>query len=309
MHGVNTQNTGYADVLIRKIKKSIFIQKGEVSANFYSSFWGNIFNNKKHQVIGCIEQDYARACNKHSHNFLFRESVYKFQQHRKQLINNFLGDFLIYQNPIRGKAIRETIYGQLEQFLNDHDGKEEIHFIAHSLGSIILWDLLFSDYSSHIEEQDPAYLFRKKVSEFNLSSITTLGSPMLFLKQMLDLDFSAINLYLSKISQVDNRKTKRLRWVNIIHPSDMIAYPLSSAIEDETNSNLLFFDQYVCQNANIAEKLIGWTNSDLGMIVAAQDAHASYFADNINGSITAKIAAYNILGKTSILANRCVYSK
>jgi hypothetical protein len=39
IHGVNTQNYKYADILIKNIKKNI-----NAPANFYSSFWGNLFN-------------------------------------------------------------------------------------------------------------------------------------------------------------------------------------------------------------------------------------------------------------------------
>lgn len=53
IHGVNTQNYKYADSLIKNIKKNI-----KISANFYSGFWGNLFNDKKHQVIGFIEKDF-----------------------------------------------------------------------------------------------------------------------------------------------------------------------------------------------------------------------------------------------------------
>lgn len=50
IHGVSTKDSSYADALIKNIKKELV--KGQSKNNkidFYSSFWGNLFNNKKHQ--------------------------------------------------------------------------------------------------------------------------------------------------------------------------------------------------------------------------------------------------------------------
>lgn len=299
IHGVNTQNCRYADKLIENIKKNI-----KKPANFYSGFWGNLFNDKKYQVIEYIEQDFSRACEKHKEYEKLHYDIYRYKKQRKDLISNFLGDFLIYQNPERGRAVRNVLFEQLNQFLKNHPGQTQIHFIAHSLGSFILWDLLFSNVLSN---DDPAYLFRKSLCGLNLESITTLGSPLLFLKQMLDLDFSTINHTFEE--QLDNKpkKLQKLRWVNIIHSSDLIAYPLKAAIDAETSQNILFFDQYVWQDANGTERTLrNLGQLDLAMVVASQDAHSSYFYDNLDGAVTARLIGYNLLGKIKELSERCV---
>ncbi|WP_008315751.1 hypothetical protein [Leptolyngbya sp. PCC 6406] len=220
------------------------------------------------------------------------------------MINNFLGDFLIYQNTERGKIIRETICEQLNQFLSNHPDQTKIHFVAHSLGSFILWDLLFSNTLSN---NDPAFIFREKLSGISLESISTMGSPLLFLKQMLDIDFSVVNHSFEKRQEEDSIVSNHLRWVNIIHSSDLMAYPLKAAIEDEISSKLLFFDQYVWQDANITEKTLRRLGqSDLAMVIAAEDAHSSYFYDNLDGAITARIIGHNLLGEIKKLEKRCV---
>ncbi len=307
IHGVNTKDASYADVLIRKIKKSLCKRKKPITAYFYSGFWGNLFNNKKQQTITCIEQDFALACSIHEEYHLLHRDIYRYKSYRYQFINDFLGDFLIYQNPRRGAEIRNNLYHQLNQFILDHPNDNEIHFIAHSLGSIILWDLLFSN---DLPESDPGYYFRNILKQHSICSITTMGSPLLFLKQMLDLDFSIINDCLMKISATNIHHIHKLRWVNIIHSSDMIAYPLKAAIKHEINSDLLFSDQYVWQDGNGKERALRTIGSvELAMIVGASDAHSSYFADNIDGSITARIIGYNLLGEVGILFNRCVTPK
>ena len=140
-----------------------------------------------------------------------------------------------------------------------------------------------------------------------IESITTLGSPLLFLKQMLDIDFSLLNHSFERNPVNNSVELERLRWVNIIHSSDLIAYPLKAAIESEIGSNVLFFDQYVWQDANATEKALrNLGQSDLAMVIAAQDAHSSYFYDNLDGAITARIIRYNLLGEVESLAERCV---
>jgi hypothetical protein len=42
------------------------------------------------------------------------------------------------------------------------------------------------------------------------------------------------------------------------------------------------------------------------MVVAAEDAHSSYFYDNLDGSITGRIIGYNLLGETKTLTERCI---
>lgn len=140
-----------------------------------------------------------------------------------------------------------------------------------------------------------------------LESITTLGSPLLFLKQMLDIDFSVVKQTFEENYREKFVTSHKLRWVNIIHSSDLIAYPLKAAIEDEVGPELLFFDQYIWQDANGAEKTLrNLGQLDLAMVVAAEDAHSSYFYDNLDGAITARIIGCNLLGEIKKLAERCV---
>lgn len=299
IHGVNTQNSRYADALVKNIKSNV-----RSPINFYSSFWGNLFNDKKHQVIGYIEKDFSRACENHKEYKEYHYDIYRYKKHRNELISNFLGDFLIYQNPERGKIIRGTICEQLNQFLSNHPDQTQIHFVTHSLGSFILWDLLFSNT---LPSNDPAFIFRERLSGINLESISTMGSPLLFLKQMLDIDFSVVNHTFEKRRKEDSATSNHLRWVNIIHSSDLIAYPLKAAIENEITPQVLFFDQYVWQDANGSEKTLrSLGQSDLAMVVAAEDAHSSYFYDNLDGAITARIIGHNLLGETKKLEERCV---
>lgn len=140
-----------------------------------------------------------------------------------------------------------------------------------------------------------------------------MGSPLLFLKQMFDIDFSVVNHFIKQYSVKPTQESTalyKLRWVNIIHSSDLMAYPLKAAIENEISPELLFCDQYVWQDANGTEHTLRKLGQyDMAMVVAAEDAHSSYFYDNLDGTITSRIIAYNLLGHTEKLLNRCINPK
>jgi hypothetical protein len=230
--------------------------------------------------------------------------IYRYREQRKDIINNFLSDFLMYQSPRRGREIRKIVFDQLKSFLEKATGQEELHFISHSLGSVILWDLLFSKEMSN---DISALCFRKILSKFRVPSITTMGSPLLFLKQLLDIEFCDCDFQIGikEVNTLD--KCQQLRWVNIIHSSDLFAYPMKAAIKNEVGDNLFFTDQYVWQCANPLEQtLINLNRMDAAMLSAIKDAHSSYLKSNIDGRITARIVTYNLLGKTKKLSARTV---
>jgi len=304
IHGVNTQQADYANCLIENIRDALEKEQRENSV-FYASFWGNQFNNLKHQIVSNIEADFSKACSMHPEYKILHGDIYRYREQRSQFINNFLGDFLVYQNKDKGRQIRRILLEQLEQYLTDHPNETELHFVAHSLGSLILWDLLFVE---DLERDDPAFAFRERAGSITVKSISTLGSPLLFFKQMLNLDFSG--LHLSSFLK-DNQSPYKLQWVNIIHSSDLVAYPLMAAIKSEISPDIFFSDQYVWQDANSTEATLHLMSgqSDAAMAVAAEDAHSSYFNNNKDGRITARLISYNLTGNLDILKQKIVTPK
>lgn len=301
IHGVNTQQASYANCLINNIRDALEKEQRENSV-FCASFWGNQFNNLKHQIVSNIETDFSKACSMHPEYEILHGDIYRYRDQRSQFINNFLGDFLVYQNKDKGHQIRRILLEQLNQCLKDHPNETELHFVAHSLGSLILWDLLFVE---DLEHDDPAFAFRERAGSITVKSISMLGSPLLFFKQMLNLDFS--NLHLSSFLK-DNKDPYRLQWINVIHSSDLVAYPLMAAIKSEISSDVFFSDQYVWQDANSAEAALHVLSgqSDAAMAVAAEDAHSAYFKNNKDGRITARLISYNLTGNVDILKRKCV---
>jgi len=125
------------------------------------------------------------------------------------------------------------------------------------LGSIILWDILFSD---KFKPNDPAFKIRTLIEGLGsasegrkvyLSSITTIGSPILLFNMMLGTNPEEVKSFADTYPE-DNP----LRWINIIHSSDIIAYPLRSSLDIDSSDKLLFKDKYILGDANSTEKTL-----------------------------------------------------
>ena len=81
-----------------------------------------------------------------------------------------------------------------------------------------------------------------------------------------------------------------LRWVNVISLIGFDSHPMKSAIKDEVSDDCFFVDQFVWLNANAQEPLLrSIGKQDGAMVVAAIQAHSSYFADNLDGAITGEL--------------------
>lgn len=293
IHGVGVTDSNYARDLISNIRDEM----NKYNLYFYTGFWGNLFNNKKEKLISSIKADLSKTIEHNS--FIWsglRQDIFRYRDRRYYIINNFIGDFIIYQNIEKGKAIRESIVNQFAQFIKSHPEEKQVHFVSHSLGCLILWDLLFS---CAFENNDPAHQFRNILSGLSLQSITTMGSPLLFINELLDVN---VNL------AINSKECTQLRWLNLIHSSDLIAYPMSSIIGEKTN--VKFWDQYIWQDGNTREQAVRSANSDLAMVIGAEDAHSSYLNNLRDGRITAKLIAYNLVEEKNIeLDKRSVWQQ
>jgi hypothetical protein len=295
IHGVATRDVQYANELKYLIKNN-FQQKRYPTPYFHSSFWGNVLNNKD-RIWHSIEQDLSKLRN--SYPQLDINNIFRYQESREGLISEFFGDILTYFNTERGKKIRQIIQYQLSEYIKEHSqSKDSLHIVAHSLGSVILWDILFSDRFS---SEDPAWQIkdmfyflsdRNSQTKFYLNSITTMGSPLLFFNMMLDIDPKKIYNF------TQNYTVQPFRWINIIHASDIVAYPIRATLEVTSNSRFFIRDKYIMTDANIAEK----TARALGQMEAASalavaDAHNWYW----KSKRTANLITGNIIGDFSYL--------
>jgi hypothetical protein len=289
IHGVATRDAQYADQLKALIRKE-FSERGKSVPHFHASFWGNVLRDIDKMWNG-IDQDLQELQQDSPQASL--DDIFRYRKFREGFLSQFVGDFLAYLNPRRGAAIRKIIAQDLYEFLKDNPEETEIHIIAHSLGSVILWDVLFSERFS---SNDPSFDIRAMInglSESNicrkvsLKSITTMGSPILPLNTMLDVNPEKIKQF------AEGYQDEPLRWINIIHSSDVSAYPLRASLKLNSSKNLFLRDEYISTDANLSEKIARAVGQlDAAMVLGIADAHGSY----LDCSITASLIATNICG-------------
>lgn len=291
IHGVATRDVQYAETLQQRIRDD-FRQRGERLPYFYASFWGNVLKDIS-QMWNCIEQDLQIL--KQAQPEVDTNEFFRYQRFREEVLSSFVGDFFTYFNSDRGLQIRKLISQQLKEFILNHSQETEIHFVAHSLGTVILWDMLFSD---RFEANDPAFQFRSLIQGLSssqypkavrLKSITTMGSPIAFVNTMLGVKHKTLQDFAQTYTQ------QPIQWVNLIHPSDIIAYPLKTSLNLYSDGGLQLRDEYITEDKNLLEKFFRSTsynldnlgknfrsiNSELtdytAMALGARDAHLLYW--------------------------------
>ncbi len=304
IHGVAESKVKFAEPLKTLIQKE-FSQKGQILPHFHSGFYADILNNKG-KIWNFIHQDLEK--NKQANPHINQEDILRGKELRQGFISDFIGDAFTYLNHTRGRKIRQSITEHLEDLIKNHPEEKELHIVAHSMGTVILWDMLFSD---QFQFGDAAFNFRSLINEkVKLKTITTMGSPVILFNMLLDIQSEQVKLKCKS-------QEYPLRWLNIIHSSDMIAYPISSSLEIQEDSNLSVTDKFIFDNANSLENTMRQIASfpgvrtlgnvtdinkalDLGAIAAgAADAHIGYW----NCPQTAKMITDHILGNQEKIIN------
>lgn len=275
IHGVATRDVKYSHSLIDGIKKE-FNQENKKLPYFYSSFWGHVLNDFN-KIWNYIDEDLNSLEKKYS---VSSKDSFRYRQFREGLISEFTGDMFTYMNEKQGFEVRKLIADQLTKFIEKHPEEKEIHIVAHSLGTVILWDILFSD---KFKEGDPAFLIRGKISDrgvedndgqASLASITTMGSPILFFNAMLGINAEDIE------RKIQSYTAKTIKWVNIVHASDVISYPLSASLNlQKERDSLIFRDFFIYKDANLLETAARKVNQEeIALLAGIVDAHTSYWS-------------------------------
>ena len=298
IHGVATQDAGYGDQFKKKVKEMLS-KKNAKSPIFYSSFWGHSFKSKTDQLFNWVRSDVKELSEKCKQLRGSEYDIYRYQEQREDFIAKFFGDFLTYLNNDKGASIRRQILHQFQDFVDNHPEDKEIAIVSHSLGTLVLWDMLFT---KELPENDPAHEFRRLFnsgeSEFKLKGIVTMGSPLLFMRLKQNIDFSSVDDFVSK-------SYNALSWMNIIHSSDLIAYPLGNAINHDKAENFFFTDQYLLMHANGAESgALRFGQAHAGMALGMADAHGSYW----NNDVAANLVASLLRGDLTTLATQQVHT-
>lgn len=275
IHGVATRDVKYSQPLIEGIKQE-FVQNDQKLPYFYTSFWGHVLSDFN-KIWNHIDDDLASLKKQDPSND--PSEAFRYRKFREGLISEFTGDMFTYMNKQQGYEVRKLIADQILKFVQKHPEEKEICIISHSLGTVILWDILFSD---NFDDDDPAHSIRKLLSgaqeaedtpTISLAGIVTMGSPILFFNAMLGIDADKIKV------KINDYTSRQIQWTNIVHASDIIAYPLSSSLRLDANSKLMFQDVLLCKDANLIEKAARKVGpQEVALVAGMVDAHTGYWS-------------------------------
>ena len=256
IHGVSTRETEpaqYANRLFALMKSSIdtthVYQDAKRTLTSVPLYWGNVGIPAEQALL----QEYQSAHQLWMHLW--------FRSFRQGMLMQFSGDTALYISRAVGGKIADKLRADMEKVLGPLDTftahpDDRLHLVAHSLGTVILFDILFSERWSDEGQGLPGWTsvqtIRKVIYGVEphwekgivLGSISTFGSPLGIFSLMSgnSEDNAVLNVHTLNshdvtphlqqmlahldMGQSGQEWVKLLPWNNFIHPGDPLASPL-----------------------------------------------------------------------------------
>ncbi len=294
IHGVNTrqrsENKTYADDLIRLIEKEVKSKSPNLMLKQIPLYWGKVNLEEEQKLLEKFQQS----------------STWKhlwFQDFRSNQIMQFVGDAALYISRHVGSNVIKALAEQIKKELPQQPSKEDrLHLVSHSWGTVILFDILFAarwdDPKTPAEARRSVQVIRQGIfgvepsssQGIRVASIHTMGSPIaLFnlinlVSDTTDVRGSThdiapgLELLLDRLFQA--RGQKQLRWRNLMHPGDPIAWPLANIIPDLVDRQKKFLDieDVVTSNSDVSDiVMLPLAQTPISLLVNGGDAHGSYW--------------------------------
>lgn len=259
IHGVSTRETvvppTYANDFFTKI--GMYIKKNRAASaqeparelKSVPLYWGS---------VGKAMEDELRV--KYQSSPLWKN--FWFRPFREGMALQFAGDVALYLSRYVGGMIADKLKSDMVTYMGSFDklqpdSGDRLHIITHSLGTIILFDLLFSARWGKDGQGLPGWESVQAIREaiygvepnwesgIRLGSLTTMGSP-LGLFSLIDVDLSSTDKLIGgKVANTHDvtprlqtllerlntkatelNETAVLPWRNFAHPGDPLASPL-----------------------------------------------------------------------------------
>ncbi|GAC1454879.1 MAG: hypothetical protein PVS3B3_12690 [Ktedonobacteraceae bacterium] len=304
IHGVNTREKveppTYADTLFELIQAFVARQSHNASEHHLVKaplYWGSIGISAEEELL----KEYKHSA-ENWNKFWFRTM-------RSGVLLEFSGDIALYMSRYVGAKVanklKSDMFAQLGQALLAPNAEDRLHLVAHSLGTVILFDILFS--ARWDQEGTPGYESVKAIREgiygiepnwtqgIRLASISTMGSP-LGLFSLMNVESSEeqkngkdeivstyditprLQQFLERVPTRLDSEEKRLPWLNFAHPGDPLASPLDPLMPDMVDRDRKYVEveDIILKNVTIADYVGQLFNSSPLTMLYSGDAHLSY---------------------------------
>jgi hypothetical protein len=174
-----------------------------------------------------------------------------FQEFRSETILPFVGDAALYLSRHVGAKVVYQFRDLILEKLQHRQPGDRLHLVTHSLGTVILFDILFAERweDPHLNQQASTTEVTQAVMQIRevlfglepkpkdgleIASIHTMGSPLALFSLLSVTGESshalAPNLCMLLQNLYYGNGKRSLPWYNYLHPADPIAYTLQGVI-------------------------------------------------------------------------------
>ena len=294
-HGVNTRDSrpqpDYADALFALIQQHYHQVPGRTLKKI-ALYWGDVNKDQEQNLLDAYQGS----------------SIWDklwFQQFRGKQVIQFVGDGALYVSRYGGCKIAEALEKQtIENLQQPFSEEDRLHIVTHSMGTVILFDMLFS------ARWDPDYapghasvttireaLFGvspSPIQGIRIGSITTMGSPIGFFSLM-DVDQSTEDAKDDKGNIISTHDItprleklleslyqdlgRKLPWNNLVHPGDPIAYPMEKLLPQlvDGKSRYINIQDILTHPTSLTDFLTEPLSQTLFALLHGGEAHNSYW--------------------------------
>ncbi len=309
IHGVNTQKEGpqpnYADALFDLIQNYSNHAPARTLRKV-ALYWGDVGKDEEQNLLETYQAS----------------SIWKklwFRQFREIQLMRIIGDGALYISRCCGSKIADALEQQILAGLSGFDSEKDcLHVVTHSMGTVILFDMLFSARwdPSYAPGHDSVTTIRNlffgvspnPTQGIRLSSISTMGSPIGFFS-LIDFDRTIhdpqdkqgniicthdITPRLEKfLDSLRIELGKKLPWYNFIHPGDPIAYPLEKLLPQlvDGKSQYINVQDILTHPTSLTDLLTAPWSQTIFALLDGGEAHGSYWrSDQVAQQIAQAIA-------------------
>lgn len=307
IHGVSMRSSieppTYADELFSFIQNAVTrLAQGNVAPKLVKVplYWGSVSEAAENELLG----EYRAS--PYWQKFWFREL-------REGMLLQFIGDIALYLSRYFGGRIADKLMKDAQSVLGSPqslkpDSPDRFHLIGHSMGTIILFDLLFSARwdQEGVPGHDSVMAIREAIygvepaweKGIQLASITTMGAP-LGLFSLINVDNSTVEqkngkgeiinthditprLQLMLERMTSKLKGRKVPWLNFAHPGDALAYPLVPLIPKLVDGDRKYIEteDILLDDAEWTDHIAELARNTPAAILNSGNAHLSYMTSH-----------------------------
>jgi len=297
-HGVSTREARpeptYADPLFELIQRFYNIPGRTLKK--IALYWGDVNKPQEAELLQTYQQS----------------SIWPqlwFRDFREKQLLQFAGDAALYISRAVGAKVADTLKEQAVQGLQGYDAKEDrLHIVTHSMGTVILFDILFSarwdpDYipghaSVEVIRDGLFGISPDPTQGIRLGSISTMGSPIGFFS-LLDVTRTPNELQDAQghilsthditprleqfLGALHQELGTKLPWYNFVHPGDPIAYPLEKLLPKLVDGEEKYIDiqDILTHPTSLTDFLTEPFSQTLVALLHGGEAHNSYWQNEL----------------------------